>query len=214
MGRKVQSFSTLAGIVASCAALGKNIDGCYDGLSGFGMNDFPILQQKTLEDLFLVGFRIDPAADGPQFFTLFALGGENERPITTVGDRIVFFRRPQLAKKALQIGDPTMQALGEPPEELEMLCDVAQAMYLVNSEDSDEDRIILDCLEILDDLVRATRLSMPPLYQEALSDLVEHLMKTRMYGEHLRDHGSRERLEDALLWCVGAVTMKAKMIIE
>jgi hypothetical protein len=176
------------------------------------MSDFPILQQKTPEDLFLVGFRVDPAAEGPQFYTLFALGGENERPITTVGDRIVFFTRPQLAKPALEIGDPTMQALGEPPEELEMLCDVAQAMYLVNSEDKDPDRTILDCLEMLDDLVRATRLSMPPLYQEALSDLVEHLMKTPMYSEHLRDHGSRERLEDALLWCVGAVTMKSKMV--
>lgn len=176
------------------------------------MNDLPILQQKTPEDLFLVGFRIDPAVDGPQFYTLFALGGENERPITTVGDRIVFFTRPGFAKKALAIGDPTMQALGDPPEELEMLCDVAQALYLVNSEGADPDHIVRDCLEMLDDLVRATRLSMPPSYQEALSDLMEHLVKTPMFGEHLRDHNTRERVEDAFLWCVGAVTMKSKMV--
>src|ERR1019366_3831800 len=110
------------------------------------MSDFPILNAKSSEELSLVGFRIDPVAEGPQFYTLFALGGENERPITTVGDRIVFFSRPELAPQALEIGDPSMQALGTPPEELEMLCDVAQAMYLVNSEESDPDRIILDCL--------------------------------------------------------------------
>ena len=179
------------------------------------MNDFTILnQQRSEEDLYLVGFRIDPSAEGPQFYTLFAFGGDNERPITTVGDRVVLFTRPELADKALAIGDPSMQSLGEIPEDLDMLCDVAQTMYLVNSEESDTDKVIVDCIEILDDLVRATRLSMPPLYQQALADLMEHLQRTHMYGEYLRDHGSRERIEDALLWCVGAVTMKATMISE
>jgi hypothetical protein len=177
------------------------------------MNDFPILnQQKSEEDLYLVGFRLDPAEEGPQFYTLFAFGGENERPITTVGDRIVFFSRPELAADALEIGDPTMQALGDPPENLDTVCDLAQTMYLVNSQDEDPDRTILDSLELLDDLVRATRLSMPPPYQQALSDLMEHLMRTHMFGEYLREHGNREQLEDALLWCVGAITMKATMV--
>jgi hypothetical protein len=178
------------------------------------MSDFPILNAKSSEELSLVGFRIDPVAEGPQFYTLFALGGDNERPITTVGDRVVFFSRPDLAAQALAIGDPTMQELGAPPAELEMLCDVAQAMYLVNSEDADPERIILDCLEVLDDLVRATRLSMPPQFQGALSDLLDHLTRTPVYGEYLREHGSRERVEDAFLWCIGAVTLKAKMISE
>lgn len=179
-----------------------------------GMSDLPILPPQSTEELYLVGFRIDPAAEGPQFYTLFAFGGENERPITTVGDRIVFFARPELATQALEIGDPTMQALGAPPDDLDMICDVAQALYLVNSEESDPNRIILDCLEVLDDLVRATRLSMPPPYQEALSALMEHLMETHDYGEFLRQQINRERLEDAFLWCVGAVTMKAKMVAE
>jgi hypothetical protein len=178
------------------------------------MSDFPILNPNPSEELALVGFRLDPDAEGPQFYTLFALGGENERPITTVGDRVVFFARPELGEPALEIGDPSMQALGAPPEDLSMLCDIAQTMYLVNAEDEDADRIILDCLGVIDDLVRATRLSMPPLYQEALSDLTEHLTRTHMYGEFLRDHGSRDRIEDALLWCVGAIAMKTKMVAE
>jgi hypothetical protein len=178
------------------------------------MSDFPILNQQTEEDLVLVGFRIDPDSDDPQFYTLFAFGGENERPITTVGDRIVFFSAPELAQSALEISDPTMQALGDPPEQLEMLCDVAEAMYLVNSEESDPEQIILDCLGALDDMVRATRLSMPPAYQQALAEFTEHLTRTPVYGEFLREHGSREQIEDALLWCVGAVTMKAKMVTE
>jgi hypothetical protein len=179
------------------------------------MNDLPILNDKPAsEELYLVGFRIDPNAEGPQFYTLFAFGGDNDRPITTVGDRVVFFSRPELAVKALEIGDPSMSALGAPPEDLDLLCDVAQTMYLVNSENVDPERTILDCLEVLDDLVRATRLSMPPTYKDALSHLMEHLFKTHTYGEFVRENGGRERLEDALLWCVGAVTMKSKLISE
>lgn len=179
------------------------------------MNDFPILDQKPPEeDLYLVGFRIDPNAEGPQFYSVFAFGGENERPITTVGDRVVFFTSPQLAGKAMEIGDPTMSAIGAAPEELDMLCDIAHALYLVNSESADPERVILDCLEVIDDLVRATRLNMPQHYQEALSSLMEHLVRTPTYGEFIREHGGSERFEDALLWCVGAVTMKAKMLSE
>jgi hypothetical protein len=179
------------------------------------MSDLPILHQTpSPEDLYLVGFRLDPNSEGPQFYTIFAFGGDNERPITTVGDRVVFFTRPELAAKALAIGDPTMQAFGDPPEDLDMLCDLAETLYLVNSEQTDPDKTIVDCLELLDDLVRATRLNMPPVYQQVLADFMEHLQRTTMYGEFLRDHGTRERLEDALLWCVGAVTMKATILSE
>ena len=178
------------------------------------MTDLPILQKQLTEDLYLVGFRIDPSAEGPQFYTLFAFGGDNERPITTVGDRVVFFSRPELAQKALEIGDPTMQALGAPPEDLGMLCDVAQALYLVNSEIVDSERTILDCLEIFDDLVRATRLSMPPSFQQTLSEFTDHLTRAHNFGEFLRDTSTRERLEDAFLWCVGAVTMKSTMLTD
>ena len=179
------------------------------------MNDFQILNQKPPEEeLYLVGFRIDPNVEGPQFYSVFAFGGENERPLTTVGDRVVFFPRAELAAQAMEIGDPTMSALGDAPVELDFLCDVAQTLYLVNSESADPDRVILDCLEVVDDLVRATRLNMPTAYQEALGALMAHLVRTPTYGEFIREHGGSERFEDALLWCVGAVTMKAKMVSE
>ena len=70
-----------------------------------------------------------------------------------------------------------MQALGAPPEDLGMLCDVAQALYLVNSAPVDSERTILHCLEIFDDLVRATRLSMPPSFQQTLSEFTDHLTR-------------------------------------
>ena len=79
----------------------------------------------------MAGFRVDATHVGPQFYTLLAVGGENERPLTADG-RIIFFARTTLAHKALAM-DTTMAVLGNPPRDVETICDVAQTLYLVNS---------------------------------------------------------------------------------
>ena len=77
------------------------------------MPSLPILPSKPHqphEELVLVGFRVDPQHDGPEFYTLLAVGGDNERPLINEG-RIVFFSRPQLADKALAM-DASMKSSG------------------------------------------------------------------------------------------------------
>ena len=34
------------------------------------------------KELYLIGFRMDPGAEGPQFYTLIGSEGEEERPIS------------------------------------------------------------------------------------------------------------------------------------
>ena len=54
--------------------------------------------------IYLIGFRLDPGAEQPQFYTLMGDEGESERPITREG-RILFFRHPKDARKALKESD-------------------------------------------------------------------------------------------------------------
>ena len=65
--------------------------------------------------------------------------------------------------------------LGAAPHEFETFCDVAEALYLVNSQDADPEGVILDCLLVFDDLVRATKLHMPDRYQGMLTELAARL---------------------------------------
>ena len=58
------------------------------------MPELPVLHPKPHEELILVGFRVDARHDGPQFYTLLAVGGDDERPLTSDG-RIVFFVEPK-----------------------------------------------------------------------------------------------------------------------
>ncbi|MGA2370658.1 MAG: hypothetical protein ACLPPV_05340 [Candidatus Korobacteraceae bacterium] len=177
------------------------------------MSELPILharQRQPHEELVLVGLRLDGDHDGPQFYTLLAVGGDNERPITA-GGRLLFFTHPELGAKALRL-DPDLAKLGPAPQEVETFCDVAEALHLINSQDMDPDGVILDCLLVFDDLVRATKLHMPDRYQGLLTELTARLTERAQLRDIFSSNYLREHVEDALLWCVGAIAVKARII--
>ena len=158
----------------------------------------------------LVGLRVDPQHDGPQFYTLLAVGGDDERPATADG-HVLFFPHPELASKALTL-DATLAKLGPAPQEVETFCDIAETMHLVNSQDADPEGVVLECLLVFDDLVRATRLHMPDRYQGILTELTARLTERTPLSEIFSAHALREHVEDALLWCVGAIAVKSRML--
>ena len=93
-------------------------------------------------------------------------------------------------------------------------CDVAETLYRVNSQNADPEGVILDCLLVFDDLVRATRLHMPDRYQGILTELAARLTEGARLGKIFSSHALREHVEDALLWCIGAVAAKARILSE
>jgi|SRR6516165_196686 hypothetical protein len=179
------------------------------------MPEFHILhpqRPQEKEELMLVGFRVDASHDGPQLYTLLVVGGQNERPPVAAG-RIIFFTRPDLAEKALTL-DESLSRLGPVPQEIETFCDLAEALYLVNSQNADPDGVILDCLLILDDLVRASQLHMPERYQSILTELAARLTERADLRRIFTNDSLRRHVEDALLWCVGALAVKGKVLTE
>lgn len=177
------------------------------------MSDLHILhshQPHAHEELALIALRVTPYHEGPHFYTLLAVGGENERPLTADGS-ILFFVKPEQAEAALKL-DPSMSQLGVAPQEVESVCDVAEALYLVNSQGSDPHGTLLDCLLILDDLVRATRLNVPERYQAILTELTARLTEGEPLSAIFVNSSLRNHVEDALLWCVGAIAVKARIV--
>ncbi len=168
---------------------------------------------KTLNrELYLIGFRIDPASEGSQFYTLIGSEGESERPITRE-DRILFFRRPQDALKALMASDNGFADLRPVPTELELLCAVGEALYIANQQNEDGDGLLFELIAVFDDLLRAVKLTVPPEYATVLSAVVERLGEGQEFADFMAGRGlTREKLEDALLWCVGAVTVKSSWV--
>lgn len=178
------------------------------------MPDLPILNARAQhhEELVLVGLRIDPQHDGPQLYTLLAVGGDDERPATADG-RLLFFARPALASKALAL-DKTLSKLGPASPEMDTFCDVAETLHLVNAAETDPDGVVLECLLIFDDLVRATKLRMPDRYQGILTELTARLTERAQLRQIFSNPALREHVEDALLWCIGAIVAKSRILGE
>jgi len=179
------------------------------------MPAFPIIPPQGPphhEELVLIGLRLDAQHDGPQFYTLLAVGGRDERPITADG-RLLFFARPELAGQALAL-DASLARLGPPPLEVETFCDIAETLHRVNSQDTDPEGVVLECLMIFDDLVRATRLHMPDRYQGLLTELTARLTERVPLLDIFSSPALREHVEDALLWCIGAIAAKSRLITD
>lgn len=179
------------------------------------MQGLPILSSHKPhphEELVLVAFRLDGDHDGPQFYTLLSVGGGNERPLIADG-RLLFFPQPELGAKALTL-DADLKKLAPAPTEVETFCDVAETLHIVNSQDLDPDGVVLECLLVFDDLVRATKIHMPDRYQGLLTELTARLTERASLAQIFTSHFLREHVEDALLWCIGAIAARARMISE
>jgi hypothetical protein len=176
-------------------------------------SDFvPFPPPPATEALYLVGFRLDPETEGPQFYTLFVLESDNDRPLVSNG-RVVFFARPEQASAALKLSTNDMARLGPAPRELEIFCDVADALHIANSQDEDVDGVLLEAIALFDDLIRAIQINVPAQYMSVLSALSERLAADPEFATMLADTGlDRETIEDAIMWCVGAVAVKSRFI--
>lgn len=163
-------------------------------------------------ELYLIGFRVDPGAEGPQFYTLIGSEGENERPITC-GGRVLFFHKPSEAALALAKSDNGLRDVRPVPSELELLCDVGEALHVANQKDADDDGVLFELIAVFDDLLRAVQLTVPEGCTKVLAAMAERLSESPEFASFLSSEGvTREKLEDALMWCVGAVMVKSSWV--
>ena len=176
-------------------------------------NQLVAFSPKVLNrELYLIGFRLDPSAEGAQFYTLIGEEGESERPITR-GGRVLFFRRPADALTALTASDNGFGDVRPVPTELELLCDVSQALYVADQEKEDGDGLLFELIAVFDDLVRAVKLNVPAEYAALLGAVATRLGESQEFASFLAENGmTREKLEDALLWCVGAIAAKSSWV--
>lgn len=166
---------------------------------------------KYEKTLWLIGFRIDPDNVNPQLYTLMIIN-EKDHPII-VDKQILFFTKPRLADKALELADPDIRKLGPAPKKVDLVCDIAQMLHLVESKKVDPSAFILNCLNTLFDLIRAWKYPMPPEYKRILHKFAGHLTFEKEFESFLIKEGiSREEIFNALFWCIGVIVSKAKFI--
>jgi hypothetical protein len=165
------------------------------------------------EGLSLVGFRINPAGHAPDLYTIIVYDG-TDSPII-IDRQIAFISRPEHAAKLYRLCDKRLKNLGPPPTEVDLICDVPATLNIIGRKNRDNKAVILNCLNTTFDLLGAVKVQMPDEYKSVLYDLADHLTFNRDFGDFLTKQGmSRESITHAILWCVGAVTVNARIMFQ
>jgi len=160
----------------------------------------------------LLAIGLDPDRTAPELYGLI-YEGETDVPLMVDG-RIVLFTDPTRAPELIQKYCTPLVADKVDAEKPFFWCDVAQALHFLSAGGTDVDASVLNTVNVLLDLVRATEIKMVDSRRQALHAIADYCTTSKdltKYLEEAGDHSSRE-LVDAVLWCVGAVVMKTRIM--
>lgn len=93
-------------------------------------------------------------------------------------------------------------------------CDVAQALHFLSAGGMDTTASVVDAVNVLLDLVTATGTEIEERRRKALYAIVDYCTTSTdltRYFEEVGDYSSDE-LVDAVLWCIGAVVVMARIL--
>jgi hypothetical protein len=162
------------------------------------------------ERLALIGIRCDPETPGADFYSLFICGGK-DRPLRA-GGRILLAADPAWARRMAQMSDEDVGGFSIPTVP-EATCDVAMALHLLTSGDSDQGAAVLVCLNTLFDLVEFAEQPWPDEFRDLLVRLADQLTFDPDFGELLAtDEAHRQIAVDGILWCLGAAMARATFV--
>jgi len=168
---------------------------------------------ESEEGLALIGFRIDPKNSGPNIYSLF-IYGDQDIPVIAEG-QILLFVKPELVFRAFELGDANIKRLGPPVQNVYLVCDIVEALNLIKNEPLDTSAVILNCLNTMFDLVQASGIRMPSEYRQILYEFADHLTFEREYESYIiQKNIQRESIVDAILWCIGAIVTRARILSE
>lgn len=160
----------------------------------------------------LLAIGLDPDKPVPDLYGLIHEGA-TDVPLMVDG-RIVFFTDPKRAEELIQrYGKPLVADRIDVAKPF-FWCDIAQALYHLSAGGTDTDASVLGAVNVLLDLVKASGSPMDDRRRKALHSIADYCTYSKdltKYLEEEGDHSSRE-LIDAVLWCVGAVTVKSRIM--
>jgi hypothetical protein len=160
----------------------------------------------------LLALGLDPDKTEPDLYGLI-YEGETDVPLMVNG-RIVFFTDPARALELIRQYGAALIADEIDVAKPFIWCDVAQALYFLSSGGMDTEDSVLEAVNVLLDLVKASGARLEERRKRALYAIADYCTFNKDLTKYLEEEGdySSAELVDAVLWCVGAVTVKARIL--
>lgn len=160
----------------------------------------------------LLAVALDPDRPTPELYGLI-YEAETDVPLMVDG-RIVFFRDPARAHDLIREYGGSLVADHIDVAKPFFWCDVAQALHFLSAGGFDDGAAVLGAVNALLDLVRATGIKMDDRRKKALYAIADYCTFNKDLTKYLEEEGdySSRELVDAVLWCVGAVVVKSRIL--
>lgn len=160
----------------------------------------------------LLAVGLDPDKSTPE---LYGIIHEGERDIPLMADgRIVFFTDPARAPMLIQQYGGVHASDPMDVKKPAFWCDVAQALHFLSTGGIDTQASVVDAVNVLLDLVKASGIEMDDRRRHALHSIADYCTMSKDLTKYLEEEGdySSNELVDAVLWCVGAVVVMARIV--
>jgi hypothetical protein len=160
----------------------------------------------------LLAIGLDPDKTTPDLYGLI-YEGETDVPLMADG-RIVFFTDSKRALELIQRYGAPLVADKIDVEKPFFWCDVAQALYFLSAGGTDNEASVVGAVNALLDLVKATGIAVDDRRRKALYSIANYCTMSKDLTKYLEEEGdySSDELVDAMLWCIGAVVVKARIL--
>jgi hypothetical protein len=160
----------------------------------------------------LLAIGLDPDRSKPELYGVIH-EGKVDVPLMADG-RILFFTDPARAAALVREYQRDLVADKTDLEKPFFWCDVAQTLHYLSTGGIDTSATVVDAVNVLLTLTSAAGATMIDRRRQALNSIANYCTVNKdltAYFESEGDHSSRE-LIDAVLWCVGAVVAKARIV--
>jgi hypothetical protein len=160
----------------------------------------------------LLAISLDPDRTEPELYGLI-YESETDVPLMVDG-RIVFFTDPAKAPELIRQHGAALIADEIDVAKPLLWCDVAQALHFLSSGGMDTEASVLEAVNMLLDLVKASGVRLDERRRRALYAIADYCTFSKDLTKYLEEEGdySSAELVDAVLWCVGAVAVKARIL--
>jgi|SRR5215216_1754277 len=160
----------------------------------------------------LLAIATDPDRSSPELYGLIH-EGETDVPLMVDG-RIALFADPARAPELLQLYGAPLVADKVDIEKPFFWCDVAEALHLLSVGGIDAQASVLNAVNVLLTLVAASGIKLIDDRRRALHAIADYCTTSKDLTKYLEEDGehSSRKLIDAVLWCVGAVAVKTRIV--
>jgi len=165
------------------------------------------MSEPNFDEIYIVGVRLSFQKIDAELFCL-VIYEEKERVLTNEGN-VIFTSDYKKIEFLYAFLDTEIKNKYKEPSEVKTTIDVARCLYLLENENSDQDSVILDCLNFTFDAIDSINSKMPILVKDILFSLADHLTFSDNLTEFFRS-GFFDRAEviNSYLWCLGKIASK------